>query len=146
MIVWLTGQSGAGKTTLADKLCKDNKRWIRLDGDEMRETISADAGFSKKDRRDHNLRVARLAKWLEAQLLWKSNIIVSVIAPMKDVRNELDKLCSPLWIYIKREMPEREGHFYEEPNNYRVIDNDELTKDEAYKKLLEIIDGFEKEI
>lgn len=110
MIIWLTGHSGSGKTTLAKAL---QKEWpcIILDGDEMRKSISVGAGFSREDRAEHNYRVARLAKVLSKQ----ANVVVSVIAPMREVRSMIDEICSPIWIYIKRDMPEREGHFYEKP-------------------------------
>ena len=52
-IIWLTGLSGAGKTTLAihteSRLRSVGYAVSRLDGDELRSTISADLGFS--DRR-----------------------------------------------------------------------------------------------
>ena len=58
-IIWFTGQSGAGKTTVAREI---HKQWdcILLDGDEMRDSISLGAGFSREDRREHNLRVASI--------------------------------------------------------------------------------------
>jgi len=125
-IVWLTGPSGAGKTTLARRF-QENHDCIILDGDEMRDSISLGAGFSKEDRREHNLRVARLAKILAEQKM----VIVSVIAPMKDVRKEIDQICSPTWIYLKRKLPKRRGHFYEEPDNYITINIDECNLEAA---------------
>ena len=127
MIVWLTGQSGAGKTTLAKKITKD--LWcVNLDGDEMRESISLRAGFSKEDRKEHNLRIARLAKVLDRQ---EHLIIVTVIAPMEEVRKEITKICNPYWVYIKRTLPDREGHFYEEPKDYFTLDHDKLSVKES---------------
>src|SRR3990167_4308420 len=80
-IVWLTGQSGAGKTTLARDL-QEKLGAVVLDGDEMRKSISEGLGFSKDDRETHNLRVARLAKVLSK----KSIVVVSVIAPFRKTR------------------------------------------------------------
>ena len=73
-IIWLTGESGAGKTTLAKRLQED---WpcIILDGNEMRASISEGAGFSTDDRAEHNFRVARLARVLSKQM----NVVVAVI-------------------------------------------------------------------
>jgi len=118
-IIWLTGESGSGKSTLTKAL---QKEWpcICLDGDDMRKSISLGAGFSREDRTEHNLRVARLAKVLSEQM----NVIVAVIAPIRKVRAEIDKICSPKWIYLKRTLPEREGHFYEEPTDYFTINCD----------------------
>lgn len=100
-ILWLTGNSGAGKTTLAfmlrDELRARMKNVVVLDGGEMRASISLGAGFSKKDRRSHNLRVARLAKVLNAQ---GCNVIVAVIAPFEKVRKEIETIIKPVWIYI----------------------------------------------
>ena len=142
MIIWLTGHSGAGKTTLAIKLIQDDKSWIMLDGDELRQSISIECGFSRKDRRLHNLRVARLANILSQQ----KNIIVSVIAPLKAVRQEIDNICHPIWIYVKRTIPRTKGHFYEEPTDYFIIDNNILNKELAYRELKYIIKEYnEKE-
>lgn len=96
-IIWLTGNVGAGKTSLA-YLLKDRLNAIVLDGDELRASISTDLGFSKKDRDEHNLRVARLAKMLNLQ---GHNVVVSVIAPYRDTRAKITRLIKPYWIYIK---------------------------------------------
>lgn len=125
-IIWLTGHSGSGKSTIAKKLQED---WncIILDGDEMRESISEDNGFSIKDREEHNYRVAKLANVLVQQ----TNVVVSVIAPIKKVRDAINTICSPVWIYIKRTMPERENHFYEESHDYFTLDHDTLSIEES---------------
>ena len=93
-IFWLTGESGAGKTTLAIPLAKELNA-VLLDGNEMRGSISVNIGFSKEERAEHNYKVARLANILSKQM----NVVVSVIAPSKEVREKIDKICSPIWIY-----------------------------------------------
>jgi len=129
-IIWLTGESGSGKTTLALKLAKELNAII-LDGNEMRGSISVGAGFSKEERAEHNYRVARLANVLSKQM----NVIVSVIAPSRDVRKKIDKICSPIWIYVKRNLPKRKGHFYEEPKEYIMVDSDKNTVKENLAKI-----------
>ena len=136
-IFWLTGQSGAGKTTLVKGLKEKHKDFVFLDGDEMRESISLGAGFSREERKEHNFRVVRLAMVLARQM----PVVVSVIAPMENVRKEIDKLCNPYWIYIKKDMPERENHFYEEPVGYKTIDNNVNSIKESIKELEEIVYG-----
>ncbi len=112
--VWLTGNSEAGKTTLADAWREKHPSWINLDGDEMRATISLGAGFSPEDRREHNLRVARLARLLSTK---GHDVIVSVIAPFQEVREEIQKIipwCQ--WVYLKRDsIPVDPDRPYEEP-------------------------------
>lgn len=133
MIIWLTGNSGAGKTTLAKKLCAQNKYWINLDGDEMRDSISLGAGFSKADREEHNLRVARLAKVLSDQ---GYDIIVSVIAPFHSTRKKISSIIPDCkWIYVKKLQPIKKDRPYQPPRNTPVIDTGAYTKNECYEKL-----------
>lgn len=136
-IIWLTGQSGAGKSTLANQL-SEKLGAVVLDGDEMRESISLGAGFSKEDREQHNVRVARLAKVLSK----RSPIIVSVIAPFESIRQLVDEIANPVWIYVKRKLPKDKNRPYEVPRNADLlVDSDkELTVQQVDKvmKFLEI--------
>ena len=121
MVIWLTGPSGAGKSALANELLGSMDAVV-LDGDAMRASISLGAGFSREDRAEHNLRVARLARVLGEQ----RDVIVSVIAPMRNVREKIDAICKPFWVYVKRSVPDRAGHFYEEPESYFITDHNKL--------------------
>lgn len=140
-IFWLTGQSGAGKTTIAKRLKKDYD-CIVLDGDEMRDSVSLGAGFSREARTEHNYRVARLAKILSKQ----KTVIVTVIAPMDEVRKEIENICDPIWVYIKKTMPEREGHFYEEPEGCFTLDHDKLSIEESISELKKFMGISDKNI
>lgn len=134
-IYWITGQTGAGKTTLAYAL-QEKIGGTVLDGDEMRQSISLGLGFSKEDRANHNLRVARLALTLSRQ----SIVIVSVIAPFEITRKEIDNLIKPFWIYIARNLPEDLNKPYEVPLQPHVILNsDAQTPDEQIKIVINFI-------
>ncbi len=105
-IIWLTGNSGAGKTTLARALAPYLGAVI-LDGNEMRASISLGAGFSHDERKAHNERVARLAYVLARQ---GRNVIVAVIAPTEEIRGRMGWHCAPFWVYVNRQLapdPER---------------------------------------
>lgn len=129
MIIWLTGPSGAGKTTLGRAL---PIQAIRLDGDELRQAFD-NWNFSVEARRQHNLVVARLAQILSAQM----PVIVSVIAPSQEVRHEITKLCHPSWIYLQRDsLPDRDDHFYEIPHHYFTIDTDILDVETSVRKIM----------
>ncbi len=119
MIVWLTGPSGSGKTTLAKALKEKLRNWVILDGDEMRDSISVGAGFSEKERTEHNLRVARLASTLEKQ---GYNILVSVIAPFKELREKVDLICSPKWVCLPDQQEEKTyNNPYEVPDDALIV-------------------------
>jgi len=130
-IYWITGNSGAGKSTLAFGVQKILNAVV-LDGDELRKTISTEEGFSAEDRRTHNLRVARLAKLLSDQGLL---VLVSVIAPFRSVREEIDRICSPKWIYARRSGIDAPDKPYEPPEKPDLlIDNDRLTIEGAIRE------------
>ena len=119
-VIWLTGQTGAGKTSVAYALQKKIGGVI-LDGDEMRKSISAGLGFSKEDREEHNLRVARLAVVLSK----KNRVIISVIAPFEETRRKIDEIAKPVWIYIKRDVRITKEKPYEIPQKYHIkVDSD----------------------
>lgn len=79
---WLTGLSGAGKTTLAcalaAKLREQGLPICVLDGDELRQGLSKDLGFSIEDREEQGRRVAEMARILNANGIFA---IVSLVSP-----------------------------------------------------------------
>lgn len=137
-IVWLTGQSGSGKTTLARALKSSFEHAVILDGDEMRESISAE-GFGPADRHAHNLRVARLAQVLSKQSL----VIVSVIAPFTQTRTEISRVIRPVWVYCCRnEQAAGSDYPYEPPEVSEidvVADGNAMSAEESALKIIEVI-------
>lgn len=131
--IWLTGHSTAGKSTIADALAEEIPAVV-LHGDDMRDSISLGAGFSREARREHNLRVARLAAVLSSQ----TTVIVAVIAPMVKVRQEIDEICRPTWIWVRRVLEPREGHFYEPSPEYPIVDTDLMNVKECVKEVRQI--------
>lgn len=79
MVVWLTGLSGAGKTTLAEAIVRAAKPrlpdLVLVDGDVIRELFSAGLGFDEEARKLQIGRIQRLALFLARQ-----NIAVIVAA------------------------------------------------------------------
>ena len=70
-VYWLTGLSGAGKTTIGrlwyEKLREAGEAAVFLDGDELRQVFGDDLGFSESDRRKSAMRNARLCALLAKQ-------------------------------------------------------------------------------
>ena len=89
-IVWLTGLSGAGKTTLAHAVAAKLSRPCEImDGDEVREFLSEGLGFTKEDRDTNSHRIGFVAR-----LLAKHGVLVFVaaISPYRETRAALRKL------------------------------------------------------
>ena len=89
-VVWMTGLSGAGKTTIAlivvDELKKRGIKVERLDGDVVRQSLTRDLGFTKEDRDKNIERVTFVAK-----LLSRNGVatICSFISPYQAVRDQV---------------------------------------------------------
>ena len=160
-VVWLTGLSGSGKTTIGAslqiQLQELGLRAELLDGDEVRRQLSPDLGFTKADRETHARRVVYLSK-----LLAKNGIItlVSLIAPYRSFREYARReivdyvevyVKTPLETCIKRdpkglykkalkgEITDMTGlqDPYEEPANPElVIETERLTVDESARLIL----------
>lgn len=66
VILWFTGLSGAGKSTVAgaleNKLAEQGYHTYLLDGDNVRHGLCSDLGFSEQDRRENIRRIGELAK------------------------------------------------------------------------------------
>ncbi len=89
-VIWLTGLSGAGKTTLAlalkNELTAAGHPVETLDGDEVRENLSRGLGFSKEDRDTNVRRIGFVAR-----LLARNGVIVlaSAISPYRQSRDDV---------------------------------------------------------
>src|SRR6267378_3773569 len=89
-VVWFTGLSGAGKSTIANALKEDLSRRGRhvelLDGDEVRTHLSKGLGFSKEDRDTNIRRIGYVAR-----LVARSGgvAITAAISPYREVRDEV---------------------------------------------------------
>lgn len=87
-VVWLTGLSGAGKSTIANLLEKRlhamGKRTYLLDGDNVRHGLSKDLGFTAEDRVENIRRVAEVARLMvDAGLI----VITAFISPFRAERS-----------------------------------------------------------
>ena len=89
-VLWLTGLSGAGKTTLAGRLVPElrvrGSRVEVLDGDEVRTNLSKGLGFSKEDRDTNVRRIGYVAR-----LLARNGVaaVTAAISPYREVRDEV---------------------------------------------------------
>jgi bifunctional enzyme CysN/CysC len=87
VVMWLTGLSGAGKSTIADlvesELHRRGHHTYLLDGDNVRHGLNADLGFTQADRVENIRRVAEVSKLMvDAGLI----VLVSFISPFRAER------------------------------------------------------------
>lgn len=151
-VIWLTGLSGSGKTTIAlDLKTKLDEAGIKneiLDGDLIR-SLLPNTGFSKEARITHVKRIGLIASLLE-----KNGItpIISVIAPYKESRDFVKSICNNyLEVYISTSLKVCEKRdvkgLYKKVRNgeiknftgiddpYETPSNPDLTIDTTYEKV-----------
>jgi adenylylsulfate kinase len=163
MMVWLTGLSGSGKSTIASELEKrrfelDQRTYV-LDGDNVRMGLCKDLGFSADDREENIRRIGEVAKlFVDAGIV----VITAFISPyLKDRDNvreimeegefvEVHVKCSleecekrdPKGLYKKARAGEIKNFTgiddpYEEPQNPElVVETDKHTVDECVDQIL----------
>jgi adenylyl-sulfate kinase len=81
-LLWLTGLSGAGKTTLAQglvaRLQERGAKVIHIDGDQLRKGLCSDLGFTELDRRENLRRAGEVARLLVDSGI---TVVASFISP-----------------------------------------------------------------
>ena len=163
-VLWLTGLSGAGKTTIGNSVVenlKKHEKVVMLDGDELRKGLNSDLGFSMEDRAENIRRVAHTAKLLSDNGFL---VITTLISPTRNSRDQARKIIGENFIetFIKTdietciqrdvkglykkaiagEIKEFTGisSVYEEPENPELIlDTQNLTIEECTNKVISFL-------
>lgn len=165
-VLWLTGLSGAGKSTIAKilekRLFEMNAHSIILDGDNLRKGICRDLGFSIEDRHENIRRTGEVAK-----LIAESGImaIAALISPLKNDREMVRGLMTDVdfieifvscsleecerrdkkGLYKKARAGEIKGFTgidskYEAPTKAEiVIDSHQLSPNESVEKIIQYL-------
>ncbi|MBS0502541.1 MAG: sulfate adenylyltransferase subunit CysN [Proteobacteria bacterium] len=95
-VIWLTGLSGAGKSTIANlvekKLARMNRHTFLLDGDNVRHGLNKDLGFTDADRVENIRRVGEVARLMtDAGLI----VITAFISPFRAEREMVRQMMAP---------------------------------------------------
>ncbi|MDE2572972.1 MAG: sulfate adenylyltransferase [bacterium] len=168
-VLWLTGLSGAGKSTITERLVGELAQRGRsievLDGDEVRTNLSKGLGFSKEDRDTNIRRIGYVARLLARN---GASVVTAAISPYRAVRDEV-RAQTPHFVevYVKcsidelvrrdvkglykkalaGEIPNFTGISdpYEEPLNPEIaVDTERETLEESVAKILRYLEraGF----
>lgn len=129
IVIWMTGLSGSGKSTIAKrlerKLAENNFFSVVLDGDELRKTLNKDLGFSEADRAENIRRAAELAR-----LLALKNVVVicSFITPLQKHRKLAAEITGNRYFEVFVDCPLRiceqrdEKGLYAKARNHEIAD------------------------
>jgi bifunctional enzyme CysN/CysC len=113
MVLWMTGLSGSGKSTIANiverKLARMNRHTFLLDGDNVRHGLNKDLGFTDADRVENVRRVGEVAKLMtDAGLI----VITAFISPFRSEREMVRGMMQPgefMEIFIDTPLEEAEA-------------------------------------
>jgi adenylylsulfate kinase len=105
-LIWFTGLSGSGKSTVASclesKLYEIGKLTYLLDGDNVRYGLNSNLGFTKEDRSENIRRIGEVCKlFVDAGLI----TIASFVSPFKEDRNRIRDLMGKDFIEVYVDCP-----------------------------------------
>ena len=103
-VIWFTGLSGAGKSTIAEalelKLYRDHYKTQMLDGDIIRNGINKNLGFSIEDRYENIRRISEVSKLLLSGGIICLNTFISPTKEIRDIAREIIGNDSYLEIFV----------------------------------------------
>lgn len=141
MIIWLTGQPGAGKTTICKEILQRNDNSVfHIDGDDLRDLFE-NKDYSESGRRKNIELAQQIAQYLHNK---GKDVLVSLVSPYKDQRDKFKEKMGDnmVEVYIHTsEIRGRENFFVKEygqpTENFLSIDTTNETVEESAKKVLE---------
>jgi adenylylsulfate kinase-like enzyme len=144
MIYWFTGQPAAGKTTLAKHLISylnNSDRIVHIDGDDLRD-IFQNKDYSESGRRKNIERAQDIARFLNEK---GYSVIVSLVSPYKDMRDQFKSENSVIEIYVHTTETRGRENFhvndYNPPTeNFIDIDTTNKKIEESFIELIKMID------
>ena len=167
-VLWFTGFSGAGKSTIANlvekKLVRMNRHTFLLDGDNVRHGLNKDLGFTEADRVENIRRVGEVARLMtDAGLI----VLTAFISPFRAERKMVREMMQPgefLEVFIDTTLADAEARDvkglykkaragqlanftgidspYEPPENPEIhIDTTKLTPEQAADLIVERLIG-----
>jgi len=142
MIIWMTGQPGAGKTTICKKIMMRDSRLFHIDGDDLRDLFE-NKDYSETGRRKNIELAQQIAQYLHNK---GEDVLVSLVSPYKDQRDKFkEKMGNNLVeVYIHTsEKRGREDFFVKEygqpTENYLDIDTTNESVEESTNKVLDYV-------
>jgi len=165
-VIWMTGLSGSGKTTIAIGLEKElnRKGYLTqiLDGDNIRTGINSNLGFSDEDRKENIRRIAEISKLFIDCGIITLNCFVSPTGEMRDMAKNIIGKDDFIEVFVNASLEKcekrdvkglykkaREGKIedftgidapFEHPSSPNIeVNTDTLTIEESIQKVLEYV-------
>jgi adenylylsulfate kinase len=127
-VLWFTGLSGSGKSTIAIELEKKlhelKKSVVLLDGDNIRHGLCSDLGFSVEDRKENLRRIREVAKLFCQN---GTSALVSFITPFEEERKKAKELIGPNYIEIFVDCPLEVCQKRDPKGLYEKVKNGEIS-------------------